>query len=103
MKIAPALPNPQPSTAPRGHSAVAAVHAPNATGDAADGRERRSPVVQAADATETGLASTRGEILATRQVAPPPRVAYALASYVEVAGDGRQRSLREMLGFDAYA
>lgn len=103
MKIAPALPNPHPSTAPRGHSVVAAVQAPDAVAEAADGRERRSPPKPAADAPEAVLASTRGEILATRQGVPAPRVAHALASYAQVASGREHHALRELLGFDAYA
>ena len=103
MKIAPALPNPHPSPAPQGRSAVVAVEAPQATREAADGRERRATLTHAADAAEHERSVTRGDVLATRQVAPAPRVAHALATYTQVASDGEHRSLREMLGFDAYA
>jgi len=103
VKIAPALPNPQPSTAPRGRSAVVAVQAANATRQAPDQLDRHPPLNQAADPSEAEQVPARGEILATRQVAPPARVAHALASYAQVASDREDHSLRALLGFDAYA
>jgi len=103
VKIAPALPNPHPSTTPQRQSVVPAVQAPDAMSEAADRRERLVALKQAADMPGAGPSSTRGEILATRQVVPPPRVAHALASYAQVAGGREHHVLRELLGFDAYA
>ena len=76
---------------------------PDATRQAADQPDRHRPFDQLADPSEAKHVPARGEILATRQVAPPPRVAHALASYAEVAGDRDDHSLRALLGFDVYA
>lgn len=103
MKIAPALPSPQQPPASPGRCAVAPVAATGAARDAGDERARHPGPTQATDAPAQGRLIPGRETLATRQADHPAHVSRALASYARVANDGEHSSLRELLGFDAYA
>lgn len=71
--------------------------------DAADGGDRRSPVERRPGAADGETLARAHEHRAVRQADYPARVSRALASYARVADAGEQNSLRELLGFDAYA
>lgn len=103
MNITPVLPNPhQPPATPR-NTAVSAVRAPQPARDPADERERRQPLSHTLDRPERERLAVRAEGYATPQAGHSALASRALASYAQVAADSERGSLRELLGFDAYA
>jgi hypothetical protein len=103
LKITPALPNPYQRPAQQERGVVGAVHESLPVRDGAAERNRRAPMAQPPDSAARDHLEPSSERHLVRQTDHPARVSRALASYAGVANQGEQNSLRELLGFDAYA
>lgn len=103
MNITPALPNPYQPAAQQARGPVAAVQATQRTRDATDDAERRptssGPVVQA----ERERLHANGDAVFGRHSDASTRAHRAIAAYAAVSDGGERSSLRDLLGFDAYA
>jgi len=98
VKITPVLLNPVPPAAAKPRQAVVAVERLARADDATGQAERRSNALP----TDTG-ADVRPLEGNGRELTRDSRANRALGAYAEVADEGRRNSLRQLLGFDAYA
>lgn len=102
MNISPALPNPSGPPEPRDRQAVAAVRPANRARDALDGEASQVPPRRIDQVEREQLAAQSANVTRHRD-SGSLHVNRALAAYTDVAGDDERSSLRDLLGFDAYA
>jgi hypothetical protein len=100
VKITPALPSPYQPTVPQDRSAVSAVCVSKSVRDSTERPGRGQLPTQPVGRTRY---SAHNEPAASRLPAPSLQATQALASYARVAEYGERSSLRDLLGFDAYA
>jgi hypothetical protein len=102
VNITPALPNPVPPSDAQQRQAVAGVRAPNRARDAADETEQKEPPRRVTQVEREELIET-ASVLHRQDEANSRRASRALAAYADVADAPERASLRDLLGFDAYA
>ncbi|MCB1775035.1 MAG: hypothetical protein KDI88_15575 [Gammaproteobacteria bacterium] len=102
MNVTPALPNPVPQPDAQQRQAVGAVRAPNRSRDAADETDQKEPPRRVTQVEREELIET-ASVLHRQDEAGSRRARKALAAYADVADAPDRASLRDLLGFDAYA
>jgi hypothetical protein len=102
VNISPALPNPAGLPESRDRQVIGAVRPANRARDALDGDARQVPPRQV-DQVEREKLAAQSASVTRHQDTGSLHVNRALAAYADVAGDDERSSLRDLLGFDAYA
>jgi hypothetical protein len=102
VNITPALPNPVPPPDAQQRQAVAGVRAPNRARDPADEAAQKEPPRRVTQVEREELIET-ASVLQRQDEANSRRASRALAAYADVADAPERASLRDLLGFDAYA
>ncbi|MCB1727403.1 MAG: hypothetical protein H6961_00490 [Chromatiaceae bacterium] len=103
MNITPALPNPYQPAAQQARGPVAPVQAAQRTRDATDDAERRPTSSGSVVQVEHERLRVSRDTVFGRHPDATARAHRAVAAYAAVSDSGERSSLRDLLGFDAYA